>query len=169
MQPIKEKVTFSKFSVILSAVLTVGLAILLVINGEQNPDIVFTITAIALACLMAATAWYMPLAISVDNEALRIHRLLRTKALPLADITSIVPCPPTMGEKRTMGSGGWYGYWGWFSQRDTGRYFAYYGKASDCFMITLRSGRKYLLGCANPGNIINAINSRINALPGKKA
>ncbi len=55
------------------------------------------------------------------------------------------------------------GYWGWFSERDLGKYFAYYGKASDCFLVTMKDGRKYMLGCQNPAEMVDAINARLTA------
>ncbi|WP_300877569.1 PH domain-containing protein [uncultured Duncaniella sp.] len=68
-----------------------------------------------------------------------------------------------MAEKRICGSGGFMGYWGWFSERDLGKYFAYYGKASDCFLVTMKDGRKYMLGCQNPAEMVDAINARLTA------
>lgn len=67
-----------------------------------------------------------------------------------------------MGERRIIGSGGWFGYYGRFSDREIGKYFAYYGKASDCFLVTLNDGRQYVLGCKNPGAMVEAISSRLH-------
>ncbi|MBE6230681.1 MAG: hypothetical protein E7119_08940 [Bacteroidales bacterium] len=36
-----------------------------------------------------------------------------------------------------------------FHEHDSGKYFAYYGRSSDCFLVELKDGRKYLLGCKN--------------------
>lgn len=72
---------------------------------------------------------------------------------------------PTMGEKLLLGSKGCCGYWGWFSERDLGKYFAYYGKASDCFFVRLKDGRQYMLGCRNPQTITDYISKRISPNP----
>ena len=53
------------------------------------------------------------------------------------------------------------GYWDRFREKGLGKYFAYYGKASDCFLVTLRDGRKYKLGCDDAGEMVSAINSRL--------
>lgn len=66
-----------------------------------------------------------------------------------------------MGEKRIFGSGGFFGWYGWFSEADLGKYFAYYGKASDCFLVTLKNGRKYMLGCADAPAMVAEIRSNI--------
>lgn len=67
-----------------------------------------------------------------------------------------------MGERRVCGSGGWFGYWGWFHDRELGRYFAYYGKSSDCFLVRLRNGRSYVIGCQNPQTIIDEVCRKIS-------
>lgn len=102
---------------------------------------------------------YMPISITVDNECLKINRLLLTKSIPVTDIAEVRLCQPTMAARRICGSGGWFGWYGWFYERDLGKYFAYYGKASDCFLVTLKNGRKYMLGCADAPAMVVKINS----------
>lgn len=104
----------------------------------------------------------MPLSISLGNESLNINRPLKIKSIPLSDIAETRLCAPTMGAKRICGSGGWFGWYGWFSERDLGKYFAYYGKASDCFLVTLKDGKKYMLGCKDAPEMVNAIKEKIN-------
>ena len=67
-----------------------------------------------------------------------------------------------MGERRVCGSGGWFGYWGWFHDRELGRYFAYYGKSSDCFLVRLRNGRNYVIGCQNSQTIVDEVCKKIS-------
>ncbi len=66
-----------------------------------------------------------------------------------------------MGTRRIAGSGGFMGYWGWFREGDIGKYFAYYGKASDCFLVTLRNGRRYMLGCNDAPEMVAAIQKEL--------
>ena len=99
----------------------------------------------------------MPLSFSLDKESLRIRRPLKTKSIPLSDIAAVRLCPPTMGAIRIIDSGEWFGWYGWFSEGDLGKYFAYYGKSSDCFLVTLKSGRKYMLGCKDAPEMVESI------------
>ena len=48
-----------------------------------------------------------------------------------------------------------------FKEGDIGRYYAFYGKASDCFLIRLKNGDKYMLGCENPAEMVRYIRSQI--------
>jgi len=117
--------------------------------------------AVATTVLLAAALFYMPMKLTLHNGVLSVHRSLRIKNFPLSDIESVRLCQPTMGTIRIIGSGGFLGYWGWFRERDLGKYFAYYGRSSDCFLITLVNGRKYMLGCKNADSMVEAINKEL--------
>ena len=129
----------------------------------QRPDNNLTvwISGSAIIMLFLSTLYYMPLSISLDNDSLNINRSLKIKSIPLTEIANVKLCAPTMGAKRICGSGGWFGWYGWFSEKDLGKYFAYYGKASDCFLVTLKNGKKYMLGCKDAPEMVKAINNRI--------
>lgn len=119
------------------------------------------IFGIAIAVLILSASFFMPLSISFDGKNLNINRFWCAKRIPLVNIADVKICPPTMGEKRIFGSGGFFGWYGWFSEADLGKYFAYYGKASDCFLVTLKNGRKYMLGCADAPAMVAEIRSNI--------
>lgn len=105
--------------------------------------------------------FYAPVSVSVDGTTLNVHTTLRRKRIRIADIASVELCAPTMAEKRILSSGGYFGYWGHFSERDLGKYFAYYGKSSDCFLVRLRNGRRYMLGCDEPAAVVDSIKAQI--------
>ncbi len=105
--------------------------------------------------------FYMPLGISIDQENLKIKRPMKVKTIPLSEVAEVRLCPPTMGAKRICGSGGWFGWYGWFQENDLGKYFAYYGKASDCFLVILKNGKKYMLGCQEAPEMVEAVKKNI--------
>ena len=161
-EKMKKQVQLSTYSVIIS-LLSYGILIgLLLWQFKRTGDelyawILFTII-VAWSFLVL---FYTPMSIAVNDRELSINRSLKIKTIPLSEISDVRLSPPTLGERRICGSGGFFGYWGWFSQRDIGRYFAYYGKASDCFLVTLKDGRKYLLGCKDAPSMVAAIQSRL--------
>ena len=140
----------------------IGLIVLLVALYCANDAIAKYITASALVILCITALFYMPLSISVKDGCLNINRPLKIKSIQLNQIASVKLYPPTMAEKRICGCGGWFGYYGWFNEPSIGKYFAYYGKASDCFLVTLKDGKKYLLGCENPTEMLEFINKSIH-------
>lgn len=158
----KQKVKLSTYSIITS-ILGIGVLIaLMVLELKQNHETAAYIVALTLVSLCAMALFYSPMSISVDDSDLNINRSLRIKSIPLSAIKSVELCPPTMSERRIFASGGWLGYWGKFYEPSIGKYFAYYGKASDCFLVKLKDGRQYLLGCENPTAIVEFIKDKIN-------
>lgn len=158
----KSKVVLSTYCRIVSALTIAVLSGIFIYKFKQPdhkwPAILLTLLIIG---MLFATLFYMPVSIAVDDEVLRINRPLRSKRIFLSDIVEVKLCPPTMAEHRICGSGGFFGWYGWFSERCCGKYFAYYGKASDCFLVTLRNGRKYMLGCTGAPEMVEEINSRL--------
>ena len=131
------------------------------INRPDNNPAVYIWGAAAIMLFLSALC-FMPLSISLDNENLNILRPVKIKSIPVSDIAEVRLCHPGMGAIRICGSGGWFGWYGWFKEKDLGKYFAYYGKASDCFLVTLKNGKKYMLGCKDAPEMVNAIKEKLN-------
>ena len=79
----------------------------------------------------------------------------------MRNVESVELFMPTMGAIRIFASGGFMGYWGIFREGDIGRYYGFYGKASDCFLVRMKNGDKYVLGCENPKIMVDYINANI--------
>lgn len=160
----KRRVVLSAYCWIISGLMLTTL-VAIMFNAMRRPDgqIAAWILAAAIAFLVIFALLYMPLWISLDPDAITMRRPLKAKRIPLAEIESVRMCPPTIAAKRIWGSGGWLGWYGLFSEKDLGRYFAYYGKASDCFLVTLKSGKKYMLGCSDAPAMCAAIASRLDS------
>lgn len=154
----KKKVELSAYCFIISALST---ALICGVFGYalNQPDNIrqVIILGIVVIGLLLSSLFYMPISVSVDNNNLEIHRPLKIKSIPLNDISEVKQCPPTMAALRICGSGGYFGWYGWFKERDLGKYFAYYGKSSDCFLVILKNGRKYVLGCKDAPEMVSEI------------
>lgn len=142
-------------------VLTIGITICLlgsiIFTLRDGRHVSAFILGFVLVAMFVSALIYAPLWIGVDDDVLLVRRPLHMRRIPIADIADAHMHTPTMGATRISASGGWFGYWGWFMEADTGRYFAYYGRSCDCFMVTLKNGRKYLLGCVEPQEILSRI------------
>lgn len=110
-----------------------------------------------------AGLFYSPMSVRVTDTAIEVVRSLKIKKILLADVKEVRLLSPTLGAVRVCGSGGFMGYWGWFREGDLGKYFAYYGKASDCFFVELKDGRKYMLGCKDAPEMVEAIRAGMQA------
>ena len=158
----KKQVVLSSYCWIISA-LSTALICGVFIYALKQPDNEWAVWSLGgvIVILFLFTLCFMPLSISLDNESLNINRPLKIKSIPLIDISDVRMCPPTMGAIRICGSGGWFGWYGWFKETDLGKYFAYYGKASDCFLVNLKDGSKYLLGCKDAPEMVAAIQRKL--------
>lgn len=155
----KQRVVLGRLSVVLTLV---TIAIFVAIMFVGNPPLVVQLPVAGILALISLVGlFYMPLSISVDKYSIYINRSLRIKDIPLAKVKSVKLHTPSSGTIRVSGSGGFMGYWGWFREKGTGIYFAYYGSQDNCFLLELTDGRKYLLGCENHKQMVEAIEGYI--------
>lgn len=99
--------------------------------------------------------------IKMTPDNIVLGSILRRKKILMRDVKSAELFQPTLGAIRIFGSGGFMGYWGIFKEGDIGRYYAFYGKSSDCFLVRMKNGDKYVLGCEEPSRAVEYINSQI--------
>lgn len=156
----KSKVKLSGYSLgVTIIVLGVLIAGLVFVEDKQSWFFLFTVTFL----LLLFSFRYSPVKIMADENNVVIKCITRRHKLKMNEVESVELFQPTMTSFRLCGSGGFMGYWGIFKEGDIGRYAAYYGKASDCFLIRMKNGDKYVLGCENPEEIVNFINSQIRS------
>jgi hypothetical protein len=149
-----------------SIVLTVfSIALFIPFMFFNNPPLPVQILLGAVVVGIALSGlYYMPISICADSSSIRINRCLKTTTIPMADVKSVKMHTPSKGTIRLCGSGGFMGFWGWFCEKETGRYFAYCGRPKECFLVELHSGRKYLLGCNNPQLMVEYIRARMRKM-----
>jgi hypothetical protein len=105
--------------------------------------------------------FYSPLSISADEKSVRINSPLKIHEIAMQRIVNVERFQPSKGTIRLCGSGGFLGYWGLFREASVGKYMAYYGKASDCFLIRLDNGKQYVLGCKDADAMVDYIQKQI--------
>ncbi|MDE7335542.1 MAG: PH domain-containing protein, partial [Muribaculaceae bacterium] len=101
--------------------------------------------------------------VKADSRYLVLGSVLRGKKIPMCKVVSVELFQPTMAAMRICASGGFMGYWGIFRESDIGRYYGFYGKASDCFLVRMQNGDKYVVGCERPQEMVDYIRSQISA------
>lgn len=166
----KKRVIISIGSAIFSVViLIVFLGIIIFLVSREGVGNKFMVACGALCILLLAALFYSAISISADDSGIWVNRLLHRKFIPYSNIESVELMQPTMGEQQIIGSKGFMGYWGWLAERDLGKYFAYYGKASDCFFVRTNSGKNYMLGCVDPEEMVDFLKKRIQKRATAKA
>lgn len=157
----KSKVTYSRFvnalTVILFGALLVGCAV------TVREKAAFFILLAIVGVLLVSALLYGPVYIQADSNYIVLGSVLRRKKLAMRDVAHVELFSPTMGAIRVCGAGGFMGYWGIFREGDIGRYYAFYGRASDCFLIRMNNGDKYVVGCNDPDKMVDYIKSHLRA------
>lgn len=111
-----------------------------------------------------STLFYAPVDVSADDDEVRVRRVLKSKRIPYSEIESAAPYQASRKPKRK----GFkampfrsFGRWGHYSDDNIGDYFAYYGKPDSCVLITMKDGKKYVIGCQDPKQFSEYINSKL--------
>ena len=154
----KGKVRYSSFVIILTTVVCIAMYASCIATLHNKP-VFFILLALYLILIICGLI-FGPWKIEADSDSITIRTLLKTRRLAMSDVESVQLFQPTMGARRILGSGGFMGYWGLYKEGDIGQYRAFYGNSSDCFLVRMKNGDKYVLGCENPAKMVDYIKSQ---------
>lgn len=156
----KSKISYSPFATLLTAILAGGLFVACIAAVKEEPAF-FILLAVYLV-LFVSMLFFGAAYIKADNNNIVLGSLLRGKKIPMCDVENVERFKPSAGAIRLCASGGFMGYWGTFRETGIGKYYGFYGKPSDCFLVRLKNGRKYVLGCNQPDKMVDYIKSQIS-------
>lgn len=157
----KSKVKYSVLSWVLTVGIIAGLVVGLIASWGE-PVAFYTILAI-LVFMLIPSLFFAPVSLSVDKDAIHVHSLFKKHSILMKEVINVERYRPLPGTIRTCASGGFMGYWGTFRDGVSKNYVGYWGDKDECFMVTLASGKKYLLGCKNPDTMLAYIQSQITS------
>lgn len=106
---------------------------------------------------------FSPLYVEADDNEVRIRRPLKTKSIRMDEIESVEPYQVSKkASGKLFGSSPVkvFGKWGKYRDDKIGDYFAYYGKPDNTVLITLKDGRKYVVGATDAKALSDYINSK---------
>lgn len=156
----KKSVTWSNVSVIITVVVMCILVCGMIFSRDKQPE--YTVFAVMIALVIIVMWYYSPVSVTVDDRVVVVKKRISVKTIPISSIESVAPFTPSPWvNQRMCGSAGFAGYWGWFADSDIGRYFGYFGQTSDCFLLQLKNGRRYVLGCDDSPSVVSYISDRI--------
>lgn len=152
----KSRVYYSTYSLTLTLTVTVVFGIMMIMSAGE-PGAFYPLLAIALSVYLSAL-FFAPIEISANQEEIQIHSSFKIRTVPMDKIVKVERYRPMPGTIRTCASSGFMGYWGTFRDNAIGNYTGYWGNNNDCFLLTLDSGKKYLLGCKDCDAMTKYIN-----------
>ena len=147
----------------LCMILTYGVIVLLIVgiisSWEERDKAILLLVLLVL--LVGVSMYFYPRSVESTDSKLIIHRQYSDKAFSYEDIASVERCYPSAGGLRLCGSGGFFGYWGYFTDIMIGNYFGYYGDRDQCILIRLKNGRQYVISCEDPEEMIVSISAHL--------
>ena len=155
----KSRVRLSKFSITLTTIITGIFIAACIATFDERPAFLCILGLLIVILLFSAI--YAPIYVSANTHFIKVSSLLSGTIIQLSEIEHVELFQPTMGAVRILASGGYFGYWGTFRENDIGRYKASYGRASDCFILIMKNGDKYVFGCKNPQSMVDYIKNNI--------
>lgn len=110
------------------------------------------------------TLFYAPMDVYADDDEVRIRRPLKSRRIKMSEIASAEPYQ--VSDKASRKAFGTtpiksFGSWGKYKDDKIGDYFAYYGKPDHTVLITLKDGRKYVVGGTDSKKMADYINSKL--------
>lgn len=157
----KQKSTWSSYSVICTIVilaLFIGIILYSISTDHENTFITYLLLVTLIAMCVPALC-FLPISVQVDKDSLNIAFSLRNKTIPLSEIARAEPYYDTRSLIRTFGSGGFFGWWGLFCNKELGHVMVYATGLKHLFLIELKNGRKYLVSCSDPEALCDIIHS----------
>lgn len=160
----KSKVKFSIFSIIITALVLV-LLIIGIFSLRGNFDDLVLFSSITVLAILSGL-YYCPCSVEATSEGVKINRLLSgAKTFSYDEIEKVDACSLSISSLRLCGSGGFFGYWGYFHDNAIGNYFGYYGDKNYCMLLRLKNVRQYVLGCEDVSSMAKYISSAIVRRP----
>ena len=157
----KQKVIMSRYSLLATLLTLICLVAVGAFACRVGSNDSFFLYCVLFSAMLIISLFYVPLEIEADPERLTIIRAFARKHIPIKDIVEIRMCAPEIPTFRMMGSGGFMGHWGWFRSKNLGKYFAYFGRSSDCIFIRLRDDRRYMISCGEPHEMVAYVRSHM--------
>lgn len=156
----KRKVHYSWYCIVITFVVMAAFCIgIVTVRGDAHS---FPLLVVMTVVATFTGFFYCPVSVRADSDGVRVCRLMsRARVFPYSDMESVETCYPSAGGIRLCGSGGFFGYWGYFSDIMIGQYFGYYADRGQCFCIRLRSGRQYVVSCDDHVEMVRLIRERI--------
>lgn len=154
---IKSKVRLCPRSLVFFIIYGLAFFITLVLTADNT--LVFCSILGLCVLIVSAAGIYAAGRVIVDDNYLTIKCMLCSHRIFLTDVREVGLYQP-VGPKTIFGSFGFLGYWGVFQDTVIGRYRAFYGHPDDTFLVTLKDGRRYVLGCVKAAEMVRFINAQ---------
>lgn len=108
--------------------------------------------------------FYIPVGVSADDETFRVHRVFGSKEIPMNEIASAKAYVVNGAKRKNLriSPAILSTSFGNYNNAEIGDYEAYYTNPKKTVLITMKDGRKYVVGAKDPQALADYINSHNN-------
>ncbi|MDR2685054.1 MAG: PH domain-containing protein [Prevotellaceae bacterium] len=158
---------------ILAVILVLATAIFMIVkytkrykmHGKNQGFVILSlIIAYLLPCVLIVIFLYMPTKICVNNEKLVVNQIKGNITIPLNEILEIreLQKDEMSNGFRTFGSGGLFGYLGYFGNSQLGKYQIYARSRKNSFLVKTTENKNFVFSCEKRDKLIQIVNNQIN-------
>ena len=163
MQIEKQKVNWS--TAVKISTLAIGAIILiaeyaLIQYFSQNLDSMYTFVILALFLIFLYFVLQSPRYIVLTEKENILQKLVGNLSIKRCDIERIDDYTPDNSDVRRIGSSGFCGYIGKFSNNKIGNYTSFVCNYEQAFLIQTYQGKNYVFSCENKELVINELKKR---------
>lgn len=141
--------------------------ILLIIDFPRTPigknpiyDIAIIILILSLLIYVNWVGSQVPTKIAITADEIELKGIIiANNKIPITDIEDICVASPGKNQLLTLGSFGCLGFFGMWRDEENGEYRAVFGRRSQCFLVTTKSGQKYMLSCKDRDKVVDLVKS----------
>ena len=139
-------------------ILSVFVIMYLLAKGVYNLIIAWVIMALILIPSILSF-FIFPMYVVADDEGVGVRTLARTKLIPYENIDRIVrvdeqPLFTRLSTIRLFGSGGVFGYIGWFRSKGLGTFLSYATDEKNVFLIYRKKGTPVAISVNDPDEFL---------------
>ena len=102
-----------------------------------------------------------PISVRLTPQYFELRKLVGRIRIEYTAITHVVRYKPSFWDMRVFGSGGFFGYIGFFQGNEIGRYSGFFADTSQAFLIRTKRGKLYVFSTEAPDRTVEELKKRI--------
>lgn len=138
--------------------LAVALCVYFAMTDPGNSILYIGLTLL-IVLIPVCVALRSPRSLVLTDRALVVHKVLGDKEIAYCDMKNVV-LMRKYSAIRVYASGDLFGYVGLFWNREFGRHWVFAGSLRQPICVTLVSGKRYVLGCADNADLMEELRNR---------
>lgn len=127
-------------------------------NSLNHGALLYVIFFILISVVFAMNT---PISVRLTPQYFELRKLVGRIRIEYTAITNVVRYKPSFWDMRVFGSGGFFGYIGFFQGNKIGRYSGFFADTNQAFLIRTKLGKLYVFSTETPDRTVEELKKRI--------